>query len=106
LHGIPSGVAVEVALESLRYALGIGKPHDRIARGARDHSLGQRVYLTLARDKRQEEADLRDRLNVMVNGENGKARKLRLKALGRIQDEDLLLVRKIEFFKYFAHGFS
>ena len=56
-------------------------------------------------DKRQEEADLRDRLDVVVNGEHGKARKLRQKALGRMQDEDLLLIRKVEFFKYFAHGF-
>jgi hypothetical protein len=42
----------------------------------------------------------------VVNGENGKARKLRQKALGGMQNEDLLLIREIEFFKYFAHGFS
>jgi hypothetical protein len=43
---------------------------------------------------------------VVVNGENRKARKLRQKALGRMQYEDLLLIREVEFFKYSVHGFS
>jgi len=43
---------------------------------------------------------------VVVNGKNWKARKLRLKALGCMQNEDLLLILEIKFFKYFAHGFS
>jgi hypothetical protein len=41
-----------------------------------------------------------------MDGDNGKARKLRLKAIRRIQDEDLLLILEIEFFKYSGHGFS
>ncbi len=54
----------------------------------------------------QEEADPGDRLDVVVNSENGKARKLREKALGRMQNEDLLMILEVEFFKYSGHGFS
>jgi hypothetical protein len=43
---------------------------------------------------------------VVVNGDNGKARKLRLKALGCVQNEDLLLILEVEFFEDSAHGFS
>jgi hypothetical protein len=40
-----------------------------------------------------------------VNVEDGKARKLRLKALRRMQYEDLLLILEVEFVEDFCHGY-
>jgi hypothetical protein len=38
--------------------------------------------------------------------ERGKARRLRQEAVGRAQNEDLLLILEVEFFEYTGHGFS
>lgn len=105
LESVPAGVAIKVALELLRRGFGIGEPDGRIARGARGELAGERVHLAFARDKGKEEGDLRNRFNVVVDGEHRKARKLRRKAVGRAQNDDLLLRPEVEFFENSGHGF-
>jgi len=99
IQSVPARVAVEVALELLRCALWISKPHRRIACGALGHCSRKRLHFALPHDKRKQEADLDNRLNVVMNGENGEARKLRHEAFRRVQNEDLLLILEVEFLK-------
>ena len=105
LQSIPSGVAVEIAFVLLRRPFGISEPHGCVAHGARGHRPGKRIHFALLRDKCKKKADARNRLDVPMDVHHGQARELRFKALRRMQNEDLLLILEVEFFKYFGHGF-
>src|SRR5271169_5074199 len=105
LQGLPTRVAIEVALVLLRRPLGIGEPHHRIALCPLLNLWRQSIHLALLRHKCQREPDLRQRLEVSMNRDHGQPRKLGFKCLRRMQDENHLLVLQVEFFEDRSHKY-
>jgi hypothetical protein len=103
-EGVPAGVTVEVAGVFLRGAFGPGEPEDGIAGSAFGELGSEFVDFRFARDEGEEEFDWWGGGQSAMEGAALERGERRLKARGRVEDDELLLGFEVELVEDCGHG--